>query len=327
MRRWLLLPDPFVVALLATLALATVLPARGASAVLVNCLATGLIVLLFFFHGAKLSRSAIVDGIRHWRLHIVILTSTFVMFPILGVLLSSLFPQLLPRALWLGILYLAALPSTVQSSIAFTSMAQGNVPAAIASASASQVPGVFLTPPLVALLGGVRGGHLPLAGLGLLVLQVLVPFVLGHLLRPWLGAWVQRYKTAISITDRGAILAAVYSAFSAGVIEGIWRRLELPTLATLLTLCSGMLAFALLFTWGAGGLFGFSRRDRIAILFCGTKKSLVQGVPIARALFAATDVGLVLLPIMIFHQLQLTACAFISRRYANGQTSGSHRDP
>lgn len=313
-----LLPDPFVLALLATLLLATVLPARGAGAVAASWAATALILLLFFFHGAKLSREAIFAGIRNWPVHALILVSTFVMFPVLGLLVSTLFSATIPmpKPLWLGVLYLAALPSTVQSSIAFTSIARGNVPAAIASASASQVLGVFITPPLVALLAGARGGQVPLSGVGGIVLQVLVPFLAGQALRPWIGDWVHRHKTAISMTDRGAILAAVYSAFSAAVVEGIWKRVQLSTLAQLLGLCLGILACALTFTWGTARLFKFPRDDRIAILFCGTKKSLVQGVPIARVLFTGADVGLILLPIMIFHQLQLMACAWISNRYA-----------
>lgn len=313
-----LLPDPFVIALLATLLLATVLPARGGGAVVANWVATALILLLFFFHGAKLSRQAILEGIRNWPVHALILVSTFVMFPLLGLLVWTLFSATvpMPRPVWLGVLYLAALPSTVQSSIAFTSIARGNVPAAIASASASQVLGVFLTPPLVALLAGAHGGQVPLSGIGGIVLQVLVPFLAGQALRPWIGDWVQRHKAAIAFTDRGAILAAVYSAFSAAVVEGIWKRVQFSTIAILLGLCLILLVCSLAFTWGTARLLKFPRGDRIAILFCGTKKSLVQGVPIARVLFTGADVGLILLPIMIFHQLQLMACAWISSRYA-----------
>lgn len=319
----LLLPDPFVLALAGTLGLATLWPARGAAAGAVDGLATVMIVLLFFFHGAKLSREAVLSGIRNWPLHCVILLSTFVMFPLLMLLLARLFNASMPHALWVGMLYLAALPSTVQSSIAFTSMARGNVSAAIAAASASQVLGVFITPWLIAWLVGTQRGDASVAGIGIgsIVLQVLVPFVAGHLLRPWIGAWIERHKAAIAVTDRGTILLAVYGAFSAAAIEGIWMRVQPATLMTLLALCLGVLAFALLFTWGVARLFGFARPDRITILFCGTKKSLVQGVPMARVLFAGPDLGLVLLPVMLFHQLQLMVCAWISQRYAGSKES------
>jgi len=316
-----LLPDPFVLALLAVLALATLLPVEGRGASYVSWLATIAILLLFFFHGAKLSREAIVDGLRHWRLHLVILASTFIMFPLLALLLSRLLPGIMPLPLWIGILYLAALPSTVQSSIAFTSMAGGNVPAAIAAASASQVLGVFLTPVLVGLLAGAQGASMPISGIGAIIAQILLPFVLGHLMRPWIGAWVQRHKGMIALTDRSAILISVYSAFSAAVVEGIWSRVPAPVLGTLVAVCAAILAFALVFTWGAGRLAGFSREDRITVLFCGTKKSLVQGVPMARVLFAGPDLGLILLPIMIFHQMQLMVCAWLARRYLKGATN------
>lgn len=319
-----LLPDPFVLALLATLALATLLPASGNAAIVVNWLANITVVLLFFFHGAKLARSAVLTGLTHWRLHLLILACTFVMFPLLGLLMAALFGDFLSPALWTGILYLAALPSTVQSSIAFVSIAKGNVPAAIASASSSQMVGVLLTPVIVGLIAGAQGGEVALAGMGKVALLILLPFIVGHLLRPWIGDFVTKYKATIAITDRATILIAVYSAFSAAVIEGIWSRLPLPDFAVLFALCCVMLALALLFTRTVARLLKFKREDEIVIVFCGTKKSLVQGVPMARVLFAGPDLGLILLPIMIFHQVQLMVCAWIARRYARQfETTGA----
>jgi sodium/bile acid cotransporter 7 len=315
------LPDPFVLMLLATLGLATILPASGQAATLVGWLSTATVVLLFFFHGAKLSRTAVIAGMAHWRLHLTILGCTFVFFPLLGLALSHIFPTLLSPALWTGILYLAALPSTVQSSIAFTSIAGGNVPASIASASASQVLGVLLTPVLVGLLSGAQGGHVPISGLGRVALEILVPFVAGHLMRPLIGKWVTKHKSLIGVTDRATILIAVYSAFSGAVLEGIWSRLPLPALGILLGVCILILVLALLFTRTIARVLGFSREDEIVIVFAGTKKSLVQGVPMARVLFAGPDLGLILLPIMIFHQIQLMVCAWIARRYAAGVQS------
>jgi sodium/bile acid cotransporter 7 len=310
-----LVPDPFILLLLATLALATVAPASGAAAVGVHWLATASVLLLFFLHGARLSRQAIVQGIGHWRLHLAVLVSTFVLFPLLALGLSSAFPGLLPPSLWTGVLFLAALPSTVQSSIAFTAMAGGNVAAAVAAASASQILGVFLTPVLVGLLIGARGGPPP-AGAGEVVLMVLVPFVAGHLCRPLLIRFLDRHAGLTRVTDRSAIVLSVYSAFSDAMNEGLWSRLPLPALAMLFGVAAVILAGALLFTWGVGRLGGFSRADRATILFCGSKKSLLQGVPIARILFSGPDVGLMLVPVMIFHQMQLMVCAWIARHWA-----------
>lgn len=311
-----LIPDPFIVLLLATVLLASLLPARGGFASVVDVLATAAIVLLFFFHGAKLPREAIIEAIGHWRLHLVILGCTFVMFPLLILALQWLAPGILPPPLWTGMLFMAALPGTVQSAIAFTSIGRGNVAAAVAASSASQLIGIFLTPPLVGLLADAHGGTADTAGIGHILLILFAPFVTGHLLRPWIGEWVSRHRPLIGMSDRSAILLAVYSAFSAAVIEGIWGRLPLPVLGTLVGLCLAVLAFALLFTLGMARLFGFNRADEVAIMFCGTKKSIVQGVPMARVLFAPAEVGLVLMPILLFHQFQLMACAWIARHYA-----------
>lgn len=312
-----LIPDPFILALIATVLLASLLPARGGFADAVDLLATAAIMLLFFFHGAKLPREAVIEGVRHWRLHLIILSATFVMFPLVGLALAWTFPGLLTPALWTGILYVAALPATVQSAIAFTSMAGGNVAAAIASSSASQLLGIFLTPILVGLLADAHGGDsVELSGIGKILLQILLPFLAGHVLRPWIGGWVARNRASIAISDRSAILLAVYSAFSAAVIEGIWQRLPPVMLAILIGVCGVILLLALAYTSGIARLLGFNREDEIAIVFCGTKKSLVQGVPMARVLFPGPDMGIILLPIMIFHQMQLMACAWIARRYA-----------
>lgn len=311
-----LLPDPFIVSLLASVGLATLLPASGQAAVLVDHLATLMIVALFFFHGAKLPRKAVIEGLMHWRLHLLVFSFTFALFPLLGLALSLLLPGLLSPVLWIGVLYLVALPSTVQSSIAFVSMAKGNVPAAIASASASQMLGVFLTPLLVSLLIGAQGSDVESSGIGKVAMIVLLPFVVGHLLRPWIGAFIDRHKVVIGFTDRTTILVAVYSAFSAAVIEGIWSHLPLPELALLFTLCCGLLAVLLTLTRQVARRLGFSREDETVVVFCGTKKSLVQGVPMARVLFPGPDLGIILLPIMIFHQIQLMVCAALAKRYA-----------
>lgn len=312
-----LIPDPFLLVLIATLVLATLLPAAGGWALLVDTMATLTIVLLFFFHGAKLARSAVLAGLAHWRMHLIILACTFVLFPILGLGLSLLLPGLLSPALWTGVLYLAALPSTVQSSIAFVSIAKGNVPAAIASASASQLAGVVLTPILVGLLIGGEGEGDTLAGIGKVALLILLPFTVGHLMRPLIVNWVTRYKAVIGVTDRATIVLAVYSAFSAAVLQGIWSQLPLEQFLRLFAFCLALLALVLLLTRGIAKLGRFSRDDEIVIVFCGTKKSLVQGVPMARVLFSGPDLGLTLIPLMIFHQLQLMACAWIASRYAS----------
>lgn len=311
-RRIFGLLDPFLVALLATMLLATLLPARGGFVPVVAGAADAGIVLLFFLHGAKLSRQAIVDGARNWKLHLVVLAATFVLFPLLGLAASAL--PFLDRDFAAGLLFLTLLPSTVQSSIAFTAIARGNVAAAVCAASFSNLAGIFLTPALVALLMGGATGGFSWSSVETIVLQLLLPFVVGHLLRPWIGGFVARNKAWLGKVDRGSILLVVYAAFGAAVVEGLWQRVAPASLLVLALVCLALLCLVLGATWGLGRAMGLAREDAVVLLFCGSKKSLASGVPMAGVLFPAASVGIVLLPVMVFHQLQLIACALIAPR-------------
>ncbi len=324
MARPRLLPDNFTLALIATVTVASLLPCEGTTAVIFGWITNLGIALLFFLHGAKLSRQAIIAGATHWRLHLLVFACTFILFPILGMTLKPVLSPLVTPDLYLGMLYLCALPATVQSSIAFTSLARGNVPAAICSASASSLMGVFLTPLLVQLLIGAHGdtGMSTLDAIGKITLQLLVPFVAGQLLRPWIGAWVERNKPVLKYVDQGSILLVVYTAFSAAVIQGLWHQIPLPALAGLVVACCVLLALALIATNLLGRYLGFSLEDRITIVFCGSKKSLATGVPMASVLFASSTVGVILLPLMLFHQIQLMVCAVLAQRYAQRQDDG-----
>jgi sodium/bile acid cotransporter 7 len=315
-----LLPDGFTLALIGTVGLASVLPCRGEAALWLDRLTDAAIMLLFFLHGAKLSREAIVRGVTHWRLHMAVFASTFVLFPLLGWLLHPLAAKLLTPPLSLGMLFVCTLPSTVQSSIAFTSIAGGNVPAAVVSASLSSLIGIVLTPLLVEALLATGVAHAPAAGgVWEIVKLLLLPFAAGHLLRPWIGDWVDRHRPLLGLTDRSTILLVVYAAFGEAVVEGLWHATAPSALLATLAASAVLLALALLATAAAGRLLGFARADRITLVFCGSKKSLASGVPMAKILFAtqAGGLGALLLPLMIFHQLQLMVCAVLARRYAS----------
>jgi len=315
-RRWLdrLHIDPYLLAIVGMVALASVLPCRGAVAVGFGHATTLVIGLLFFLYGARLSPQAAWRGLRHWRLHTLILASTFVLFPLLGVACRVLVPGVLAPDLYLGILVLCMLPSTVQSSIAFTAIAGGNIPAAVCAASASSLLGVVLTPLLVGLTVRTHGG-ISAAGIEGILLQLVVPFGAGQIARPFIGGWLGRNKRLTSLVDRGSILLTVYTAFSEGVASGIWHRVDVGSLATLLVLDAVLLAIVLTATTWASRKLGFSREDEIAVVFCGSKKSLASGIPMVNVLFPASAVGMVVLPIILFHQLQLMVCATLARRY------------
>ena len=308
--------DPFTAALLTVVATASLLPVHGAGAPVLAVITDIAIGVMFFLYGARLPREAVVSGLTHWRLHLLVLISTFVLFPVLALGANVLVPRFLSRDLYVGIVYLAVLPSTVQSSIAFTSIARGNVAAAICSASASNLIGMVLTPVLVGLLLSAHGGGLSLQAVESIAAQLFLPFVAGQLLRPWLGAWAERKKKLLSYTDRGSILLVVYGAFSAAVAEGLWGQVSIGQIAILIAACSVLLALVLIATVLASRALGFSKADEITIVFCGSKKSLASGVPMAGIFFPPASVGVMVLPLMIFHQIQLMACAFIAQRYA-----------
>ncbi|MBN9365898.1 MAG: bile acid:sodium symporter [Comamonadaceae bacterium] len=318
MARSRFLPDNFTLALLTTVALASVLPASGGVARFFEGLTVAAVGLLFFLHGAKLSRQAIVAGLSHWRLHLVVVASTFVLFPLLGWALRPVLQPLVTPDLYLGVLFLCALPATVQSAIAFTAMARGNMPAAICSASASTLLGIVITPLLTGLLLSrtAAAQHDALDSIGRIMLQLFVPFIAGHLLRPWIGGFTQRHAPVLKFVDQGSILLVVYTAFSAAVAEGLWRQMPLPALAGLLVVCAVILALALCCTTWLSRRLGFSKEDEITIVFCGSKKSLASGMPIAKVLFASHAVGAIVLPLMVFHQMQLMVCAVLAQRYA-----------
>ena len=328
----LLLWDPFLLALIAVVGAASLLPVSGAAAAWVQSAADLAIMLLFFLHGAKLSRAAIVQGAGNWRLHALVLGSTYGLFPAVGLGLVALVGGWGNPLLLTGLLYLTLLPSTVQSSIAFTAIARGNVAAAVCSASLSNLLGIFLTPLLVSLLMQIEanGAISAWGSIQTIALQLLLPFIAGHALRPLIGALIDRNKAILQPVDRGSILLVVYSAFSAAVINGIWSRVSLGDLLELLALSAVMLALIMGFNVLVARLAKLPREDAIVLLFCGSKKSLVSGVPMAGALFAPSQVGLVVLPLMIFHQLQLFVCAGLAsyfRRQAEAHDAVSSPNP
>ncbi|TCP29884.1 bile acid:sodium symporter family protein [Sphingomonas sp. BK235] len=318
--------DPFIVLMLGLVVLASIAPVRGLAAQAVEIAAEVSIVLLFFLHGAKLSREAIVSGFSNLRLHAAVLATTFALFPLLGLAIRAALTGHMAPGVLDGILFLCLLPSTVQSSIAFTAIARGNVAAAVCSASFSSLLGVMATPFLVALLMG-HSASVSTTAIEKIVLQLVLPFAAGHLLRPWMGKVIDRHRKLVGRVDRSSILLIVFSAFSASVVEGLWNRVDAADIAAILLVSAAMLATVMALTWWASARIGLAREDRIVMLFAGSKKSLATGVPIASTLFPPAALGPVLLPVMLFHQLQLIVCAAMAQAFARGADDAAAANP
>ena len=303
-------------AIVSAAVLASFLPASGTGATILGWATKVAIFCLFFLYGARLHPREAIAGLKHWRLHLTILVFTFVAFPLVGLGLGFLPPWLVSPAILPGLIYVTLCPSTVQSSINFTSIAKGNVAGAIVSASASNLLGVFLTPLLaIALMNTTGSANVGYGAIVDLVVQILLPFILGQLSRRWTAEFVKRHKK-LKLFDQASIVMVVYSAFSQGVREGIWTMVGWLDIVMLIAACLVILAVMLWLTWWSAKRLGFDRADAIAIQFCGTKKSLATGLPMATVLFAGQPIGLIMLPLMVFHQAQLMACSALAARYA-----------
>ncbi|WP_290277555.1 bile acid:sodium symporter family protein [Corynebacterium faecale] len=305
--------DPLIVLIILAVIVAIIIPASGTFAEWFDVAVKIAIALLFFLYGARLSTQEALNGLKHWRLHLTILAITFVIFPLIGIGLEPL-TFFISDDIYMGILFLTLVPSTVQSSVAFTSIAKGNVAGSIVAASLSNLAGVFFTPLLVMLLMTTGGrAEIDLRVFVDISIQLLLPFIIGQLARRWVKGFAANKAT--KIVDRGSIAMVVYSAFSAGMVAGIWSTVSVWDLAFIIVFSIALVMAMLWLSMFIAERIGFNRGDSIAVQFCGTKKSLATGLPMAAVIFGGANVGLLILPLMIFHQIQLMICAWLAARY------------
>ena len=316
--------DPMLVIILSTLALGLLLPVSGSAAEVLDLVTRVGVFVLFFGYGARLSAAETLAGLRNWKLHVAILATTFVVFPLLATPLLFLPDGVLSAPIRAGLIFLCLVPSTVQSSITFTSLAGGNVPAAMVSATASNILGVGLTPLLAMLfIPTASGGSIGFEQVWGVVVQLLLPFVLGQLSRFATAGFMARHRARLKFLDQAVIMLIVYGAFSELRVSGVWRELQPLDLTLLVPVALGLLAFMFGFTWTLGGRLGLPREDRIALMFCGTKKSLATGVPMASVLFGGATVGVLVIPLMLFHQAQLLASSVLANRLGREGRAGA----
>ncbi|MCG6351200.1 bile acid:sodium symporter family protein [Vibrio fluvialis] len=315
----------FLVGMVVAIALATVTSEFGRSGGVIHLdQLTGIgIAIVFFLHGLGLSPQAIKAGLTNWRLHVYIQMATFVVYPILWVIFGEAFLAYMPSALAFGFCYLLVLPSTISSSVAMTSVGKGNVPGAIFNASLSSILGVFITPLLIQLFMGFEGIQLDLLDSVISISKLLLlPMIAGQIMRPYLVAWVDRHKAVVNKVDKYVILLIVYNAFCDSVVNGIWSEFSVGLLATSIIICTVILLVMVhLIQWGARRT-KFTLPDEVAAVFCGTKKTLAAGIPMAKVIFGADpSLGMILLPIMLYHPIQIFYCAVLANRYARQSES------
>ncbi len=306
--------DPLVRLLLVAIALATLFPVSGDTRVLARFVSDAAIFLLFFLNGLRLPRQDVRRGIGNWRFLIPLFAWCFAAMGAAGWVLWHAGMAVLPEQVALGLLFLGLLPSTVQSATAYSSLAGGNVATSVVAAAVINVAGVFVTAPLFALAAGTASTGIDIGGLERIATILLLPFALGQLAQGLAGDWVKDHKPLVSWMDRGSIAIAVYVAFSGAVEQGLWDRVDLAAWAALLAFVALFLAIGFGGSWALGGMLRLNRPDRISFLFAGAQKSIALGAPLATVLFPPAVAGLLLLPVLVYHLLQLILSAPLANR-------------
>ena len=311
--------DWFLTGMAAAVALAWLFPSPGAAGgwMYPEVLTKAGVALIFFLHGVALSFAAMKAGALRWPLHLLVQSGTFLLFPLLGLGLNLILGSQVSTGMKLGIFFLCALPSTVSSSVALTAAARGNVPGAVFNATLSSLLGVFLTPFWVALVLKSTGQAQSVLPVIIDLCQWLVlPLVLGQLSRPLLGAWAARNKKYIGLVDRGTIILLVYTSFCDSFKEGVWSGHGVTTLLLVLVISVALFAVVMSVMAVCSNALGFTREDKITAMFCGSKKTLASGIPMAKLIFGAHPaLGMIMLPLMIYHPLQLIICGVLAERW------------
>ena len=312
-------PDWFLLSMVSATVLAWAFPNPGAAGGWMHpeLVTKAGVALIFFLHGVALSFDALKAGTLRWPLHVLVQTSTFVMFPLLGLILNAVLGEALSPELKLGLFFLCALPSTVSSSVAMTATARGNVAGAVFNATLSSVLGIFLTPLWIAFVLKTGGQSQPIGPVIFdLVRWLIMPLVVGQLCRPWLAEWAKRHRPLIGLVDRATILLLVYTSFCDSFKQDIWTGNSIEQLALIAVISALLFVLAMGVMARAAKWMKFSREDEITAMFCGSKKTLASGVPMAKLIFGAhPGLGLILLPIMIYHPLQLIVCGVLAQRW------------
>ncbi|WP_336248645.1 bile acid:sodium symporter family protein [Stomatohabitans albus] len=318
--------DPLSIGVLLMMVLGLIVPTTPAVRAFLNEAQDYAIMLLFLLYGARLPTNEVIDGLKNWKLQGSIFLTTFAIFPLISLVLAPLLQPILTPLLVAGVVYICVLPSTIQSSVALTGAARGNVAGAICAATVSNVGGMFITPFLATILiggdGTGVGAGVTVDGFINIFKILLAPFIVGQLARPWVGAYVQSKANITKQVDRSVIWLNVFAAVAMATADGVWHDVDASQLIIMGVVCVGLLATVLTITWTGGKLIGMNYGDRVALLMCGSKKSLSSGLPIAAAIFPASILGLMSVPLIVYHQIQLVVCALIAGKLAQAHPDG-----
>lgn len=275
------------------------------------------IAVIFFLHGIGISPKSLKAGMSNWKLHLFIQSATFILYPLLWVVFGQGILALMPTALAFGFCFLFVLPSTISSSVAMTAIGRGNISGAIFNASLSSFLGVLITPLLIQVFMGLEGAGIDmLESVTSIAKMLLLPMVLGQVLRPVLFQYFEKHKSTLGKLDKCVILLIVFNAFSDSVSEGIWQSFSIKYIVMTVIICGLVLLFVVNLMKKSTRWLGFEKGDEVAAVFCGSKKTLAAGVPIAKVIFSSDPrLGMILLPVMIYHPLQIFYCAILANRY------------
>ena len=307
--------DPLVRLLALAILLASVFPATAEYRPIAQGVSNGAIFVLFFLNGLRLPREEVLRGVRHMRFLAPLALWCFAAMALAGWGLAQAGSALhLPSTVALGLLFIGCLPSTVQSATAYSSLGGGNVAVSVVAAAFLNILGVFLSAPLFSLMAGSEAAAFDLAALERVLLILLLPFVIGQVTQGWLGHFVREHRRLATWMDRSSIAIAVYVAFSGAVEQGLWQLVGLSDWAALLLLVCVFLLFGFGGSWLLAGALKLQRPDRISFLFAGGQKSIALGAPLASVLYPPAIAGLLLLPLLTYHMLQLVLSAPLASR-------------
>ncbi len=312
--------DRFLGALVAAIIAAVIAPSLGTTGGLLHAdiVAQYGVGLVFFLYGLTLDTARMRAGLGHYRLHIIVQATTFLLFPLLVLALHAIIRPVLTEEAWTGFFFVAALPSTVSSSVAMVSLARGNVPAAIFNATLSSLIGVLVTPALMAWYLSRSSMPLDLSSVIVKILGlVLLPIVMGYVARHWLAGWAARRKPFIQLADRGIVVCIVYNSFCDSIHKGVWSAQNADLVIGIIIGAIALFALVYGLVTLLCNALGFSVEDRIACTFCASKKSLATGAPMGAMMFGGQAAfGILIAPIILYHFCQLVISSVIASRFA-----------